>query len=259
MPKYFFAIIIGTLLVFGCASVCAQQTGNISGNLITELTGKKLDLRLNSNLVDGCILDVSILYESDYDGDISEKVVVNNGQFRKAYNLKRMNPGFIYVRVSFEFENIKTEQPRIVQNVYGPNGEKITGDKIKMFGNGAKYCSFETERAYPNSEAATKVRDKSFYSDLDEIIKRNKGAIIHIAPLNKKMGWSYVKVILSDDWYSLEQYEKERYVSSVSSEIEFIVRNVYEKSDIVSIHYYDQYGKELASPKLLGSGYKIKK
>lgn len=228
---------------------------NISGNLKAELFGNKLVLVLNSNIIDGCKLNVSVIYDSS----ITDNVTVYSGKFTKEYTLGKLNPGTIYVRVSLEFDQIKTEQPQNVQNVYGINGEKIKATNIKSYPYGGKYLLFETEIAYPNSEAALKEKEKSFNSDIDDIIQRNKGFLIHITPLSKKTGWSFVKVVINDDWYSLQQHEKERLISSVSGEIEVVVRDIYKKSDIVSIHYYDQYGKELASPKLLGSGYKIKK
>jgi len=233
----------------------SNQAANIRGNLNAELIGKKLILSLNSNIVDGCKLNINILC----DNEISDQIIISNGQFRKEYYLKEISPGYIYVRAIFEFEKIKTEQPQNVQNIYGINGEKITGNIVKMFKNGEKYCAFESEIPYPNLETATRIKNKEFDDEIDGIIKRSKGFVVYIAPLSKKTGWTFVKVILSDDWYSHRQYEQERYISSISGEIEFIVRDVYNKSNMVSIHYYDQYGKELASPKLVGSGYKIKK
>ncbi|MFF2909781.1 hypothetical protein [Paenibacillus sp. NPDC057934] len=90
-----------------------------------------------------------------------------------------------------------------------------------------------------------------------EIYKQADGVILKIKPRDNS--WSQINVTVSDSWYYSRDFQKERFVESYGTLIsQAIVNSLYVVTgeDKVYVYFIDEFGKRLASPKLLG-GWKI--
>ena len=93
-----------------------------------------------------------------------------------------------------------------------------------------------------------------YFDAMDGLITVSGGVIIEFQTL-KKDDYSVIHVIVSDEWYKSEEYEKERFVEIAAENVD-IISDETGVAPFVSVYFYDAYGKKVAEPKLLG-GYKI--
>ena len=94
-------------------------------------------------------------------------------------------------------------------------------------------------------------------SSFDFILSESKGGILSIKPLSED--WRRVSVVVPDDWYRLEKFQKERYCERVGDLIKYAVvsANAAENMDFVHVYFQDAFGVEVATSGLFG--YKVKK
>lgn len=93
-----------------------------------------------------------------------------------------------------------------------------------------------------------------------KLVESSNGSIIGARPYLRDEDWSRIAVVVNDDWYYLQDYEKERFAEQIFSIFNTFLRNsgkVTEGHNAMVV-LIDVNEKELASPKALG-GYKIKR
>lgn len=95
--------------------------------------------------------------------------------------------------------------------------------------------------------------DKTFEADSQELIGRTNGIVRSIKPYEEG-SWSSVDVVVNDKWYQLDMVAKERFVNGFSYLVINLVEKIYNERPVV--FFVDGFGKEVATPKMLG-GYNI--
>ncbi|AKG35637.1 hypothetical protein [Paenibacillus durus] len=94
-------------------------------------------------------------------------------------------------------------------------------------------------------------------AELKRICKQSDGVIRRLKPRDEY--WDGINVTVSDSWYLSQEFQKERFVDTYGTLIsQTVLKYMYiTGKDDVKVYFVDEFGKEVASPKLFG-GYKIK-
>lgn len=102
-----------------------------------------------------------------------------------------------------------------------------------------------------------KQNSKALREALKQVVEQADGIILNSK--RRDEDWSSINVTVSDSWYSAQEYQKKRFVERYGTLIsDIVLKYMYIiGKDNVFIYFIDEFGTELASPKLFG-GYKIK-
>lgn len=229
-------------------------TGKMS---LTAEKGKAV-VTIDTNVPDGGIFEVAVV-NADFKV-VSDYIPVKGGKIIKEFTIpKDWKIGYISSMAMFRFNLKDHPQPDSIKAIYGDNGEKMLGSQAVDHTSGGKNGNIEVAMvAYPDEAAVKEAQSKLFNETLAKIIDTSNGVIVSVEPRFESGDWSAILVTVSDSWYVSQEYEKERFAEQVQQLLETLVKNVgyVKKESSVSVFYYDTYGKELASPKMLG-GYKI--
>jgi hypothetical protein len=232
----------------------------VTGELDIKFKDDKVISTISTNAVDGSIFETAIM-----DGNfnmVSDFITIQNGVGVKEFDIpKEWEVGYISGSAMMRFNLDEHPQPDKVKKAYGENGEKLRGkfaDENNV--NGYNINLEIVTVPYPDEETVKAKLDELFVAAMNELINTSNGVIVNIQPHLRDGDWSSVAVTVSDAWYFSQDYEKERFAEQVGGAIQKIVTSAgrVKSGDLVSVYFYDAYGKELASPKLLG-GYKIKR
>lgn len=228
---------------------------NYKGELTLSATQGKVIATLTTNAESGSIIELAVM-----NGEIkalSDFVEVKDGKAVKEFAIPEdWGIGHIAGTALFRFNYADKPQPDRVKTIYGNDGEKMTGSLIKDNGKGGKYASAQATVAYPDEKTVKEDLLKKFSAAIAETIKVSKGAIKSIKPRYNE-NWDLVNVVVDDAWYLLKDFEKERFAEQVGKSIETLVVNAGIVKNTANIYFVDTFGKDVASPKLLG-GYSIK-
>lgn len=234
----------------------AEKLLTFEGYLSLHPKEGSVRMLIASNVPDGGIFEIALLNENlDV---VSDFVEIKDSLIEKTFEVPDWEPGHISGMATFRFNLDDHPQPDYIKEIYGEIGEKMCGDQALETTIGGYNGNIEPVTiAYPSEAAVQEKVDKLFVDAMQDVIKISDGVIKKIKPVDS---WQLIYVTVNDNWYFSPDYEKERFAETVSSTIETLVRNAGKvgKDQVVSVYFYDAYGKELASPKLLG-GYKIKR
>ena len=231
------------------------------GKLDLEIVNNTIIATIDSNVPDGGVFEITIM-NGNFE-TLNDSVVIKNGKVLKEFIIpEEWGIGYLSGMAFFRFNSEENPQPIEIREVYGEYGENMLGDNTIENHEGENGKNGEIDIvtiAYPDEETIEKEIDKLLITALNELIATSQGVIIKIQPHFEDSDWSSVAVTLSDAWYYLQEYEKERFAEQYADVIEKIIKNTGKvKSDeFVTVYYFDQYQKELAAPKVFG-GYNIK-
>lgn len=102
-------------------------------------------------------------------------------------------------------------------------------------------------------ETPSPKTDEIFKTESQELIGRTNGIVRTIKPFEEG-SWLSVDVVVNDKWYQVDMEAKERFANAFSNLTVNMVERIYDTRP--GVHFVDAFGKEVASPKMLG-GYKI--
>lgn len=232
----------------------------VTGELDIKFKDDKVIATISTNAVDGSIFETAIM-----DGNfnmVSDFITIQNGVGVKEFDIpKEWEVGYISGSAMMRFNLDEHPQPDNVKEIYGQYGENLKGDfAVENNVNGYNINLEIVTVPYPDEETVKAKLYELFVAAMNELINTSNGVIVNIQPHFQDGDWSSVAVTVSDAWYFSQDYEKERFAEQVGGAIQKIVTSAgrVKSGDLVSVYFYDAYGKELASPKLLG-GYKIKR
>lgn len=102
-----------------------------------------------------------------------------------------------------------------------------------------------------------KRNSKEMGEALKQVFEQADGIILNIK--RRDEDWSSIYVTVSDSWYNAQEFEKKRFVEGYGNLIaDIVLKYMYIiGKDNVFIYFIDEFGTEVATPKLFG-GYKIK-
>lgn len=232
----------------------------ITGEMKVEIKDDKVVVTITTNAADGSIFET--LVTDNQFNSVTDFISIENGVGTKEFDIPdEWDVGYLAGTAMMRFNLEDHPQPEHIRALYGEYGEKLTGDLAVENNLGGKNINITSEEiAYPDEETVESKRAELFASALEELVAASEGVIVDVQPYMPEEGWKIVKVIVSDAWYYSQEYEKERFAEQVAGAVTNVIKNagIVEKDAHVSVYFYDTYGKELASPKLLG-GYKIKR
>ncbi|MEH7122075.1 hypothetical protein V7127_02400 [Bacillus sp. JJ1773] len=231
---------------------------NFEGKIAASVNGNKITVSIDSNVPDGGIFEVSLV-----DGNfnvLSDFLEIKDGKVNKDFEIpKDWGVGHIGTMAMFRFNLPEHPQPEHIKNLYGNNGEKLSGKLAVEHNQNGKNAVLETKTvAYPSEEAVLAEQEKGFDAAIDEIINTGNGLILDVSPRYDNE-WKMVNVVVSDTWYYSADHEKERFAETLGEIVQNLVIN-FSKTDenVVMVYFVDSYGKDLATPKVFG-GYDIKR
>lgn len=229
---------------------------DVKGSITTHSQQGKIQIKVNTNIADGGILEVSLI-----DGNINHKsdfIEVNGGKAEVTFDIPAdWEPAYFAASAMFRFNLDDYPQPDTIKAIYGDIGENITGDLAASNQLDGQNANFKTVTvAYPNEEAVKSSLNKKFDSAITELKSIGGNIILDITPTSED--WSVVNVVVNDIWYSSPEYEKERFTDQIGNTIINLVNNSGKYEGTVFIYFVDSYGTKLAKPKLIG-GWKILK
>jgi hypothetical protein len=225
----------------------------VTGTMKVEFLDNKIVVTIISNVVDGAIFEVLV---SDINfNSVSDYITIENGTGTMEFDIpQEWDVGYVSGLATMRFNLTEHPQPNHVKELYGEVGEKLEGEFAVENNLNGKNISLETIAVpYPNEQAVKDKQDEIYNNSMNELIKLSDGIIVEIV-----IDSGIVDVTVSDSWYYSADYEKERFAEQVSGAIQSILISTEKaKSDeYIPVYFYDTYGKELATPKILG-GYKI--
>lgn len=231
-----------------------EERLNFQGEMSATASEGIIAVSIETNAIDGSIFEVVVM-----DGNFNLKsdfLEVKDGKIEHEFEIPSdWEPAHFAYNAMFRFNLEDPPQPQHVKGFYGETGERLQGDLVSENNLGGKNAIIEGETvAYPSEEALATHFDKAFNDAINEIIDLGGGIIIDVHP--RLDHWEATNVVVSDAWYYSPKHEQERFVEQVGATIESIVVG-YEKSDGTMVYFVDSYGKDLATPRVLG-GWKIK-
>lgn len=230
-------------------------------DLFANVKDNKVILKIKSNVPDGGIFELSLL-DNDYNMK-SDTTVIKDGVAEKTFIMPEDAPVGTYLGMaSFSFNSEDYNQPENIINTYGKDGSKMLGDQKAQKTDGKSYFGQinDIDFYYPTESAVKQKQNQTFENAVNELIDKSNGVIVDVSPRHGDGSWKFVNVFISDDWYYSPEHEKERLAEQLGSTIQNIIWNTEKVDETESIMVYlvDTYGKDLATPKILG-GYKIKR
>ncbi|OIJ12699.1 hypothetical protein BKP37_12935 [Anaerobacillus alkalilacustris] len=227
-----------------------------NGEMSLETADSNVTVNINSNVPDGGIFEVTVV-NGNFDV-VSEFLEIKGGSIKHTFDISDWPVGYISGIASLRFNYEENPQPEHIKAIYGETGEKMTGELVQenhLDGyNGV--ISIDTV-PYPDETTVLAKQSELFDEAINEMISLGEGIIKSIKPMTGD-DWKIVDVVISDAWYHSQEYEKERFAEQVGNAIENIVLNSGKATGTVSVYFKDEYGKEVATPKILG-GYNIKR
>lgn len=251
----------------GQAAISMQTTDNeedsinelleFKGTMELKVDGDTIIMSIASNVPDGGIFEVA-LTNASFDV-LNDYIEIKDGKIEKVFEVPDdWEIGYYSGLAMFRFNLEDRPQPDHIKEIYGDKGEKMLGEQAIETYDGGFYGNIEIATvAYPDEETIQQKLDELFIQALQELIEASNGIIKKI---ETDGDWRIVLVTVDDAWYYSLEHEKERFAETVGGTIETIVKNAgkVDNDGVVHVYFYDAYGKELASPKILG-GYKIKR
>lgn len=230
---------------------------NFSGKLTSTASNGKITIEIDTNVPDGGVFEVLII-----DGNLdmlSDFLVVKDKKITKDFEVPSdWSPSYVATSAMFRFNADEHPQPDDIKKVYGEKGEKMTGDLAAENNLGGNNATIEGETiAYPSEQAVKDSQEKFFNEAITEAIALGNGVIVDINSRGNNT-WELVNIVVSDVWYYSADHEQERFVENVGPVIETLVTNSGKVSGSPMVYFIDSYGKDVATPKVLG-GWKIKK
>jgi len=230
-------------------------------DLFTNVEDNKITLKIKSNVPDGGIFELSLL-DSDYNMK-SDTAVIENGIAKKVFTMPEDSPVGSYLGMaSFSFNSEEYNQPKNIINIYGEDGSKMLGDQKAQKTDGKSYFGQIDDRNffYPTERAVKEKRNQTFEAAVNELINKSDGIIVDVSPRHGDGSWKFVNVFISDTWYYSPDHEKERLAEQLGSTMQNIIWNTgkVDNDESIMVYLVDTYGKDLATPKILG-GYNIKR
>lgn len=239
-----------------------QMVKTFEGKIEYEVLNKSLILTIKANVPDGAIFETVIAGTNKGTPDfLSKYITINNGIGKETFDIAKWDIGYLSALSIFRFNNDSHPQPDNIKNIYGEYGEKMLGTfKEKNNLNGYNGILKSNKIPYPTLEKAEDKYNKAFNTAINQIKKADKRIVIDIKEIELTENLKRVDVIIGDVWYNMKNYEKERLSGMISDAIKQIYLNTYKvpQTENVSVYFEDQYGKELATPKIFG-GYEIKR
>ncbi|QBK24966.1 hypothetical protein [Ureibacillus thermophilus] len=228
-----------------------------TGSMTATASEGKITVNIETNALDGALFEVSII-----DGNFNVKsdfLEVKDGKIVHDFEIPpEWGPAYFAYNAMFRFNLDEHPQPQHIKDVYGGVGENLTGNLTSENNLNGKNATIEGGTvAYPSEEAVKSHIDNEFNNVIAEMISVSEGVLIDIRPMSGD-DWGIVDVIVSDVWYYTPEHEKERFAESVGTAVEKVVINSGKADGSVMVYFKDGYGKELATPKILG-GYKIQR
>lgn len=238
----------------------SSKNNNITGSANIYFKDGKAIFNIESNAADGTIFEISLI-----DGNfstLSEFITIENGKASKEFDIPEdWEVGYIAPIAMIRFNLEDHPQPDHIKEIYGENGEKLSGDLAIENNLGGKNINLEIAPvAYPDEQTVKETQSALFLDALDELITSSNGVILGVQPYLEKDNWSSVAVTVSDAWYNSAEHEKERFAEQVGELVSGLIINSGKVESNVSprVYLFDAYQKELATPKIAG-GYKIKR
>lgn len=234
---------------------------DITADLNVDIKDGKINVEITTNAIDGSIFEFFII---DNNMEIvTDLISVENGIAKTSLKVnENWEPGYLATSASMRFNIEDHPQPNHVQEAYGKNGEKLEGELIRENNLDGYNIAIDVEPiAYPDIETAKNASKEKLDNAINEMINVSKGIIKSIQPSDlKNEDWRIVRVVVSDNWYYSEDYEKERFAEQIGEMVKKMVLSsgIVPDDKVISVYFYDSYNKELASPKTFG-GYKIKR
>lgn len=227
-----------------------------TGSMTATASEGKITVNIDTNALDGAIFEVSVI-----DGNLNIKsdfLEVKDGKIVHDFEIPSdWGPSYFAYNAMFRFNLDEHPQPQHIKDVYGEFGENLTGELTSENHLNGKNAVIEGGTvAYPSETVVKEQIDKEFNKAIDEMIAVSGGVVLDIIPKSED-DWGIVYVFVSDAWYYSPEHEKERFAEQVGAAVEQVVKGAGKTDGSVMVYFKDSYGKELASPKILG-GYKIK-
>lgn len=226
---------------------------NFQGDMTLSVKGKNIVANIHSNVPDGGLFEVAIL-----SGQLNLKSAVlpiKNGEI--IYEIPVPNdwePSYYAGMAIFRFNAENIKQPDHIKAIYGEHGEKMTGPQAQENNLGGKNGIIQSHPiAFPDEETVKKSQADKVHKALAEAVKNSDGLILDI----QTPEWSTIYVVVSDAWYYMPQYQKERFAQSIGPSIENLIVNA-GLADIVTVSFVDSFGTTVAYKGFLGD-YKVKK
>lgn len=229
--------------------------------LSANVEDDEINLKIKSNVPDGGIFEISLL-DSDYNMK-TDTAVIKNGIAEKTFIMPEDAPVGTYLGMaSFSFNSKDYTQPENIINAYGKDGSKMLGDQRAQKTDGKSYFGQinDIDFYYPTKSAVREKQNQTFENAVNELINKSNGVIVDVSPRHGDGSWKFVNVFISDDWYYSPEHEKERLAEQLGSTMQNIIWNTgkVDETESIMVYLVDTYGKDLATPKILG-GYKIKR
>lgn len=232
----------------------------INGVIKTEVVEDGIKVILESDIADGALIQFMI-FNGQLDIYSAETTTKDGLATHTFTEVTDWDPCTYMATAILQFNSDEVSQPQSIKDIYGKYGELIESEyAIETTNVDGKNVNFETaELKYPNAQEYDEYLHTLFTDAMQELIDASNGIIVQISPSDIS-GWKIPYVYVSDAWYYSAEHEKERFAEQVAATIQNILHNtnMVDSDSSVSVYFYDTYGKELASPKMLG-GYKIKR
>ncbi|AIC95967.1 hypothetical protein [Shouchella lehensis] len=227
---------------------------SFDGSLNMIVSNDNVDITINSNVPDGGIFEVFVM-NSDLDL-LSEFLEIKDGEIHHTFDVSDWPVGYISGSAHLRFNIADHPQPDSIVELYGENGQLMTGNKAEDNNVDGLNGIIETEIiAYPSEQAVSDQNYSDFNDAITEMINLSEGVILDIRTLEDD-DWSTAIIVISDDWYYTPEHEKQRFVDVAGDTLTQLIKN-HEIEETTYVRFKDSYGAELASQKIFG-GYDIK-
>lgn len=180
---------------------------------------------------------------------------------------KELNLGKGTVGKAIEGDNgfvvVKIQENKVTYvNVYETftEVEQLEKDTIAKERKRAKeILAKEKRQKEEENEKRAKAATKYVHANFTKIIKLSEGLVITIKKKPHQDSSDMWDVVMSDAWYTLPEYQKERLAESVGGAIEKVLKDsgVVREDSPALVEFVDSYDKPLADETLWG-GYKIR-
>ncbi|SDN90672.1 hypothetical protein [Alkalicoccus daliensis] len=224
------------------------------GETKVEVDEDEIVVIITSNVPDGGIFEVAIL-DNAFNVE-SSFIPIEKGVIEERFSTDNFNVGYLSTLVQFRFNLEDEPQPEHILDRYGEAGENMSGSQAHENNlDGYNGIIENVSFAYPDEETVAEKAAEILNDSINELIEVTEGIILDVEIIGDNGDLAYV--IVSDDWYYSPDHEKERFAEQVGETVETIVLNAYPDAHTVGVHFKDEYGSDLASPKMFG-GYNIK-
>ncbi|NJP36039.1 hypothetical protein [Alkalicoccus luteus] len=231
-----------------------KEVLEFEGETEVEVHNDEIVVTVTSNVPDGGIFEVAIL-DNELNVE-SSFVAIENGVIEERFSTENFHTGYLSTLVQFRFNLDDEPQPEHILDRYGETGENMSGSLAHENNLGGYNGVVEHNQfAFPDEEAVAEKSAELLNESITELIEITEGIVVDVELIGDEREVAYV--IVSDDWYYSPDYEKERFAEQIGSTVENMILNAYPEQRSVGVYFKDEYGADLASPKMFG-GYDIK-